>query len=124
MQVAALEVAPASPTQSSEGLLNLLLLADSSLQDVNGDQPDTVRQQGAAEADQSSGDSEQCTSNSSNADSEQSHDDGDCHDDAGNDSSSEEAGAETISSTTSAAEAPRRPITAGMAPITVITCMR
>ena len=91
---------------------------------MSGDQPDTSRQQGAAEADQSNGDSEQCTSNPSNADNEQSHEDGDCHDDAGNDSSSEEAGAQTTCSTTSAAEAPRRPITAGVAPITLIIRMR
>ena len=42
MQVAAAEEAPAAPTECGDSLLNLLLLADSSLQDSNDEQIEQV----------------------------------------------------------------------------------
>jgi len=112
LQVASLEEEPVSPTDTSEGLLNLLLLADSSLQDTSNDQlelADTTAKQELVDCDQS--DNEQ-----SEKGNEQSSNDPEQGGSGGNEYSSDCEGShdQTASSTASATEAPKRPTAAGM----------
>lgn len=112
-QAASLEEGPVLPAQTSEGLLNLLLLADSSLQVTSNDQLElahTTAKQEPADYDQSISDSEQ--SEKENEESSNEYQQG------GNESSSdcEDSQDQTASSTACATEAPKRPTAAGLRP--------
>ncbi|DBA91117.1 TPA: hypothetical protein ACH3X1_016080 [Trebouxia sp. C0004] len=114
-QVASLEEGPVSPIHTSEGLLNLLLLADSSLQDTSNDQlelGDTTAKQELDDCDQSDSGNEQ--SEKGYEESSNDHEQGGS---GGNESSSDCEGShdQTASSTASATEA-SRPTAAGLRP--------
>ncbi|DBA71555.1 TPA: hypothetical protein ACH3X2_001024 [Trebouxia sp. C0005] len=115
-QVASLEEGPVLPTQTSEGLLNLLLLADSSLQDTSNDQlelADTTAKQEPADYDQSDSDSEQSEKDYEESSSKEEQGGSDS-----NESSFDREGsqAQTASSTACATQAPKRPTAAGLRP--------
>ena len=111
LQIAQVEEGPA-PTQSSEGLLNLLLLADSSLQYPSNDQNEQLE----ADGDQEAQGNKEHNDDSTTDDSEQSANDSEQDDDSGNETCSEGKDLDDQSAPSTSDDAARqRPTSAGIA---------